>query len=258
MTEVASIYDKLLNHEALNRGPHPYPVHKNIEIDGLSLDGWILSRLNLTSEDKVLDAGCGTGNSLFKLWDEFRMKGLGISLSSEEVMFAQQASEKLGAEGFLEFRMLSYDDPLPGKFNLVLAIESLRHSEDPQDTIRNLQNSLAENGTILIAEDFVLHESGIARSHRNFWSSPGFLTLEHYLRTLEDLGFTNIEYTDLTNQILRRPGYYLRAMYAAYGLLKFLLPHKYRNFTTQQGALALEYLYAHGDAGYFVIIANKN
>ena len=84
MTETKDIYNNLIRFESRDRGGIPYPVHKKLirPYGNQNLLEWLTTVVSFSEEDYVLDAGCGTGFTLFYLYDLYHIRGAGISISS--------------------------------------------------------------------------------------------------------------------------------------------------------------------------------
>lgn len=113
----------------------------------------ILDAVALPENPRVLDAGCGYGATAFDLQPQTGGTWLGITLSPIQVQRATAEAARRGLSQHLRFAVQSYDDPLPGPFDLVIAIESLIHSTDPAASIANLARHLAPGGHLAIVDD---------------------------------------------------------------------------------------------------------
>jgi cyclopropane fatty-acyl-phospholipid synthase-like methyltransferase len=205
--------------------------------------------------DHVLDAGCGTGYSLFYLCEKNNLSGLGISISGNEIESANLESERLNLAGKVEFRLMSYDAKLPGHFNSVLAIESLKHSNDLLETLSNLLGSLAPNGQMIIADDFVISDSVRVLRHKELWSAHSFTTIKHVEEIIQECGEFEVEIHDLTKWTAMRSRFFLYLAKMLTDLIASLALRRIkRNLKTYKGALLLEELYKRKQVGYYILI----
>ena len=109
-----------------------------------------------------LDAGCGYGGTCFRC---LRVHGgiwTGVTISEEQWSYANGIAKARGLEGAIQFQLASYDAPLPGRYNVIVAIESLIHSADPERTLNNLLASLDAGGRLIIVDDMPLDETKAA------------------------------------------------------------------------------------------------
>ena len=100
-----------------------------------------------------LDAGCGYGGTCFYCLKAYGGRWSGVTISREQWLHANSIAQARGLQDLVDFHMLSYDEPLPGRYNVIIAIESLIHSANPLATLKNLANSLDAGGRLIIADD---------------------------------------------------------------------------------------------------------
>ncbi|MEM9830595.1 MAG: class I SAM-dependent methyltransferase [Bacteroidota bacterium] len=253
--KLQSIYDALFSFESKNRKT-PYPIHKSVSIDGKGLLDWLTPQLNITASTRILDAGCGTGNTLFQLYEKYRSAGVGLSISSKEIAFANQYAEANALQNQLQFFQRDFTHSMDdlSKFDLVVAIESLKHCEDPIGAIFKLHDLLNPGGQLVIVDDFIVDEGAKKdiQKHKEAWDAPGFITsksLESHL--LQDS--IPFQKTDLTSYVPLKSKNHLKMLLTTLRLAEvFALGSQRmaRNFKTYYGALLLEYLYLSNRAKY--------
>lgn len=101
---------------------------------------------------KVLEAGCGTGNTLNQLAKHFQSAHfLGVDFSSKSLEKAEKKRAEIGLNN-IEFRNVNIlDMNLEEKsFDVVLCIGVLHHLADMQEGLKRLVDHLAEDGIILL------------------------------------------------------------------------------------------------------------
>lgn len=112
--------------------------------------GKISQELNIKDSDKILDAGCGTGNlSYFLKKNNNRAEIIGIDISTS--MLARAKAKNKGAD--TKFIFFDMNKPLPFKaktFDKIVAINSIYSVSNPKSTIRELFRVLKQNGVIII------------------------------------------------------------------------------------------------------------
>jgi cyclopropane fatty-acyl-phospholipid synthase-like methyltransferase len=208
---------------------------------------------------RVLDAGCGLGGTSFHLACRFGSVCEGLTLSSAQAARATRTAEALGLAGRCQFRVASYDDPLPaGAYDLIVAIESLAHSPDPARSLANLAPSLAPGGRIVIVDD--VREPGAdvddATRFMAGWQAPGFMDRSQWLAAFAAAGLRVAVEEDLTPRVPVRPAAAREALVALNRIASFLPHAGWRGvLSSHRGGLALERLYAAGGASYRLFVA---
>lgn len=259
MNQVSRLYDTLFSFESAKHSTS-YPIHKRLQLDVRYTDllDWILDQVQISADDHVLDAGCGTGYSLLKLAKEKGVTGKGISLAKQEIAFARQQTNQLKLNQQIQFEVVSFEEPLTEKYNKVLAIESIKHVPNVEFVISNLIRGLKEDGILIIADDFILEEgSRTLDKHKKLWQVLGFDLRDRTVNRLEEQGLRVDQY-ELTTTVPRRSKELLSILIFLIGLVLLLIPARQRlKLEIYLGGLLLEQLYNHRQVGYFVLIAHK-
>lgn len=258
MNEVSHIYNNLFRYESKVKSSS-YPIHKRLNFeDNRTLLDFILDKVQINEGEYVLDAGCGTGHTLFYLNQKYDIFGTGISISKNEVEFACNEAARLISDGNLRFQLMSYDEQLPGSYDKIFCIESLKHSVNLKSTIHGLLDSLLKNGTLIIADDFLLEDTTDTNRHKQLWQAPGFGSLHQLKEIIHDLGQFHIDEYELTEQVpIRSPLQSILANSMASIAVCFTNNGLKRNLITYKGALLLEKLYKNKLAAYWILIIKK-
>lgn len=149
----------------------------------------------------VLDAGCGLGGTMLDLASRIKGHYLGVTLSSSQAAMAQRAASARGLADSVRVLVQNYDNPPPGPFDLVLAIEALAHSASPSTSLRALAAVLAPGGTLVVVDD--MPEPAAEGSHdlltfTSGWRCPALWGHQCYLDAFAGLGLDLIVDRDLT------------------------------------------------------------
>ena len=253
--KLQSIYDALFSFESKNRKA-PYPIHKGVSIEGKRLLDWLAPQLNITASTRILDAGCGTGNTLFQLHEKHGSTGVGLSISSKEITFANQYAEANELQNQLQFFQRDFTHSIDdlGKFDLIVAIESLRHCEDPIGVVFELHDLLNPGGQLVIVDDFIVEEGTKKdiQKHKEAWDAPGFIAYESLESHLLERAIP-FQKMDLTSYVPLKSKNRLKVLLTTLRLAEvFALGSQRmaRNFKTYYGALLLEYLYLSNGVKY--------
>lgn len=254
MNEVASIYDNLFSFESKKKR-QSYPIHKKLNFENFnSIPEWLLSKVEFNDGDKILDAGCGTGHTLFLLNESRSIVGKGISISPKEVAFASEQNKISN----LTFDVFDFDNPLDGVYDKIIAIESLKHSKSLHKTIGNFSSCLSSGGEIIVADDFLINNPSGLKRHKKYWKATSFgklKTLRSYLNKTDDF---DIKHYNLSEKVPSRSFISLSLLIVFFSFFRILtLGSLNRNIKTYLGGLLLERLYAVKAVEYHVLIAKK-
>ncbi len=133
-----------------------FPGKRPIERDGMILLRYINRSIEELNTDRkkfhILDAGCGTGNTIISLAGIFKsIKFMGIDNSRASVLAALKSSQSKKLTN-IKFRQWNLVHALPFKikFNIICCLGVLHHTDDMKSVLRNLNNSLAEDGELYL------------------------------------------------------------------------------------------------------------
>ena len=105
----------------------------------------------------VIDAGCGSGGTIFFLKSRLGGEYDGLTLSPVQRGRATREARRRNQAASCRFHLRSYDSDLSdiarGGVDLIVAIESLAHSHDASRTIGNLARALAVGGRLVVVDD---------------------------------------------------------------------------------------------------------
>ena len=112
----------------------------------------LAAKLRLNRNAHVLDIGCGWGElayALHSLDESLRIKG--ITLSENQLSYAQKMAQKRQAENQLGFALQDYRDET-GKYDHIISVGMLEHVgfHSYQDYFNLINKCLKEDGTVVI------------------------------------------------------------------------------------------------------------
>ncbi len=89
----------------------------------------ILRKLQLQKGMSLLDIGSGWGSLLISAAQKYRVSGLGITLSDEQLKHSRQAAHEAGVDNLVTFELANYQDlPAQGrKFDRVVSVGMFEH-----------------------------------------------------------------------------------------------------------------------------------
>jgi SAM-dependent methyltransferase len=209
----------------------------------------------------VLDAGCGLGGTIHFLAPRLGGSYLGLTLSPGQASAATRLAETLDQP--VQILVRSYDDPPPGPYQVIVAIESLAHSPDHERTLSALARVAAPGAVLVVADD--MPEPGAERSQdlRRFkkgWQCPRLWTVERYRRALDSLGAAIVVDRDLTPEYRPRSLTKINRLERLNRALHVMVPSPgWRAvMDSHYGGLALERLYQEGLMKYRLLIARMS
>ncbi len=260
MYTVSEIYDTLLNVESTgNKVVASYPIHKRLIFNKkkLTIPEIILERAWIAQNSHIYDAGCGTGFSLFYFKKMLKCTGVGVSLSEQEITYAKQVLKNLEEFKGIDFEVRDFNEARIEKFDVILLIESVKHSTNLNGTIQMLENSLKPGGMIILAEDIAedeIVENPTIAYYKNSWGLSTIYSSEDYKKAFKN--FATIDEVDLTKYMVAKSKFILNI---GISLFKFLgkLPFFGRYYSIFGGGMVQELLYASGKVKYKLICFKK-
>lgn len=164
MNKVANLYDAL-KHASKSKG-NLFAIHKKMNYADNSINNlydFILNAYDIPESIDILDCGCGVGFGTLLLAEKTKNKITGISISPDEIDQARKNLLEFPHLDNVKFNCISFDDLKPNSYDLIIAIESLKHSPNLSKSLTSIKNAIRENGQILVIEDIA-----------NFVSVDGF------------------------------------------------------------------------------------
>ncbi len=258
---VKDVYNTLFRVESKIK-PTTYPIHKRLNFDAEFEDlyDWIFANIDLPTEGKILDAGCGVGYGSFYLSNRTICSVLGISLSEKEVALANAISKGKGLEDRVKFKVQSFDESLSEKYELIIAVESLKHTMNLETSLKNLQNSLAPKGKIIIVEDYFTgkNEGSLTRTLAKDWVLKEIFSVEDYTEHCAQSRY-KITLHDLNPFMVEKNIFGLWSRYMMLHVLTMFgaVLGKGKFWKIMRGGLALDILYAREEMAYQVLEIEK-
>lgn len=175
-----------------------------------NMDRVLAKMAKVKSGDKILDAGCGVGGSAIWLAKNFNVEVIGITLSSLQCRKANIFAKEKGVSDRVKFYIRDFTNTGFNKesFDIVWSIESVCHTLDKKDFIKEAKRVLKSGGRLIIADGFIKKEklNKLDKFLLNNWMKgmavPNLAKISDFQKYLKEVGFKNIEFTDITKNIL--------------------------------------------------------
>lgn len=160
---------------------------------------------------RVVDIGCGLGGSAIWLAENLACSVLGLTISPVQVKIASSMAKAAAVGDRVSFTVFDANrvDTLPGRFDLVWAIESTEHLMDKPAFIRAAARMLEPGGKLalcawLIADRFdsAEHEA-LARGVCRGMLCPSLASMLEYREWMTAAGFVRIRTRDITRNVER-------------------------------------------------------
>lgn len=89
----------------------------------------LLGKLQLQKGHRMLDIGCGWGNLLITAAKKYKVTGLGITLSEEQLKHARATAKKEGVDHLVKFELRNFQDlgPDDGMFDRIISVGMFEH-----------------------------------------------------------------------------------------------------------------------------------
>ncbi len=257
---VKSIYDQLSSFESNRRFKGAYPIHKKLVFEDLEINDiyyWLIKTITVKENCTILDAGCGVGYGSLLLSKALNASVLGISLSTTEINKATTFLAQKNTGANCRFLVQSFDDPFEQKFDLIVAIESLKHAPRVQETVQHLYQQLLLGGQLVIVEDLWNGDPITSQAQQliDDWSLAKLYTKNDY--QIQPIDQHSIRYIKLDPFIPKKNKWKIRAQYLLTNMMAKFQKKENNLHQIYRGGFILDQLYLAGKMSYQAIVISK-
>lgn len=166
----------------------------------------IAKRLSIKEDSLILDAGCGVGGSAHLISRKFNCTVYGITYAENHFERAKKTETKFVKFWRGDYNNTPFED---NTFDGIYAIESVCHTPDKRDFMKEALRLLKPNGKLVLSDYFLNvpdHELNPkdAKLYRDWikrWSIQNLAVYSEFERDLEDTGFRDIKNEDFSKEI---------------------------------------------------------
>lgn len=162
----------------------------------------------ITSDDHVLDAGCGVGGASIFLAKTFGCKATGITITPRQVELAHKNAEKNGVSHLVDFYEMDYHKTTfpDKKFSVVWGLESICYA-NKKEFIKEASRVLNDNGRLIVGDGFASYENyhgkdaWLMQRWMDGWIVNSLDTPQQFAIHSKDAGFRETVYRNVTEQV---------------------------------------------------------
>lgn len=176
----------------------------------VNLNNEMLTLLQLSKADHVLDAGCGVGGTLIHFAKAAGCTGVGITLTPHQAEKATMNAQKAGVSHLLRFEVMDYTNTSfdSEQFTAITGIESICYAAPKMAFLKEAKRLLKPGGRIALAENLQgkddLTKKEIKSVYTDAFNGCQVISLDtekQYKNNLRALSFHNIQCIDETVRI---------------------------------------------------------
>ncbi len=224
----------------------------------------LIAQEHRATDRTTLDLGCGIGGALAHLQAQLPATArlLGVNISPTQAALARRA-----VPGALIVEADFTQLPFLRCVDVAFAIEAFAHAASAEDFFAAAARVLAPGGRLCLIDDTLLHEAhdqgsrdqgsldavGVeyARAFRDGWRTPSFLTLGEITAAAQRASLALHRTADLTPMLRLRALPHALALGMLRAARRAMSRHE---IAASIGSVALQQLYARGDAAYRLMV----
>ena len=151
----------------------------------------IIKKLGIKSGQRVLDVGCGWGGLAIEIARKTGSEVLGISLSKNQVNYAQRKAKELNLDNQVKFEIMDYRN-VKGKFDRIVSVGAFEHfgRKFYKVFFNKMNEVMKDDGKFLLHTIGVVDQPSPPNKFINKYIFPGGIcpTLSQIITPLEKTG----------------------------------------------------------------------
>lgn len=171
----------------------------------------INDELKLSSQDKLLDAGCGFGEASCWFAKYTGCSVTGITITPFQVGKANQIAKERGLSKNVNYYEIDYTKTSFGSnsFNAIIAIETICHLIDKKDFYKEAFRILKPEGKLIVAEYTLVRQPETIKEEYGLnkflsgWEIPNLWFVKQHVNAMKQIGFPKVENEDYSDKIIR-------------------------------------------------------
>jgi len=202
------LYSLFWSKDALHYG-FWYNDTKNLAEAIINENQFVCDTLGITAHDIVLDAGCGVGGTSFYIAEHSGAKVEGITLSKVQLDIAKKRAAQSKVHKLVNFSLQDFTQTnfADKTFSKVFGMESMGYARSKLDLLKEMYRILQPGGKLLVIDAFLSRENLTAEENKWYvkfmegWRGPNLTTNEQFKNLLAQVGFKNITFRDMKEQV---------------------------------------------------------
>ncbi|MBA7477357.1 2-methyl-6-phytyl-1,4-hydroquinone methyltransferase [subsurface metagenome] len=179
--------------------------HRGFDEALIHMNSVLADRAKIKSADTVLDAGCGIGGSSIWLAKNIGCQVIGVDINDKLLQIARRLAKEKSVDRLVSFYTRDFcNTGLPANsLDVVWTLESMCHAEDKKVFLTEARRILKPGGTLVIADGFLNQPlDDKMRGYLDGWAVPNLISDSLFYKWLLELHFRNINFTDITKNIM--------------------------------------------------------
>lgn len=161
----------------------------------------LLRKLQLKPGMRLLDIGSGWGFLLIEAAKRYKVQGLGVSLSKEQIKYAKAAAKRAGVDKLVKFRLQNYQDlPKAETYDRVISVGFFEHvGRGNHDTYFKIVDNVLKPGGISVLHSISHQDEALIDPWVDKYIFPGgyLPSVRETTRLLSEHDFYLFDYENL-------------------------------------------------------------